>query len=176
MINKLTKIVSSLTVKEDFFLKTAPRDMGKFTNKIDQEIDLIGFHGQTIFHDSKKKTSIQLGNGKLLSSLTKKIVINNFRKKDLLNGGEGAPLTPIYHKVVSNIIYKNYILEYPINIINIGGITNITKILNDDQNTEKNIFAFDIGPGNCLIDGWIKKNSQKKFINSKKVLLKFKIY
>ena len=137
--------------------------VSKFTNKTDQEIDLIGFHGQTIFHDSKKKTSIQLGNGKLLSSLTKKIVINNFRKKDLLNDGEGAPLTPIYHKVVSNIINKNYSLEYPINIINIGGITNITKILNDDQNIEKNIFAFDIGPGNCLIDGWIKKNSQKKF-------------
>ena len=55
--------------------------VSKFTNKTDQEIDLIGFHGQTIFHDSKKKTSIQLGNGKLLSSLTKKIVINNFRKK-----------------------------------------------------------------------------------------------
>ena len=99
---------------------------------------MIGFHGQTIFHDSKKKTSIQLGNGKLLSSLTKKIVINNFRKKDLLNDGEGAPLTPIYHKVVSKNIYKNYSLEYPINIINIGGITNITKILNDDDLLEQN--------------------------------------
>ena len=149
--------------------------VSKFTNKTDQEIDLIGFHGQTIFHDSKKKTSIQLGNGKLLSSLTKKIVINNFRKKDLLNGGEGAPLTPIYHKVVSNNIYKNYSLEYPINIINIGGITNITKILNDDQNTEKNIFAFDIGPGNCLIDGWIKKNSQKKFDHNGEVAKSGKI-
>ncbi len=149
--------------------------VSKFINKTDQEIDLIGFHGQTIFHDSKKKTSIQLGNGKLLSSLTKKIVINNFRKKDLSNGGEGAPLTPIYHKVISNIIYKNYSLEYPINIINIGGITNITKILNDDQNIEKNIFAFDIGPGNCLIDGWIKKNSQKKFDHNGEVAKSGKI-
>ena len=148
--------------------------VSKFINKTDQEIDLIGFHGQTIFHDSKKKTSIQLGNGKLLSSLTKKIVINNFRKNDLLNGGEGAPLTPIYHKVVSNIIYKNYSLEYPINIINIGGITNITKILNDDQNIEKNIFAFDIGPGNCLIDGWIKKK-QKKFDHNGEVAKSGKI-
>ncbi len=137
--------------------------INRFIEKNDQEIDLIGFHGQTVFHDSNIKTSLQLGNGSLLSSITKKPVINNFRQKDLLNGGQGAPLTPIYHKLISTIINKKYEVEFPINIINIGGITNVTKIINNNQDPSKNIFAFDIGPGNCLIDGWIKKNSVKRF-------------
>ena len=137
--------------------------INEFIEKNTLEIDLIGFHGQTIFHDSSKKISIQLGNGNLLSSITKKIVINNFRQKDLLNGGQGAPLAPIYHKLISTIINKKHKIEFPINIINIGGITNITKIINNEVDISKNIFAFDIGPGNCLIDGWIKKNSSKRF-------------
>ena len=137
--------------------------INEFIEKNTLEVDLIGFHGQTIFHDSSKKISIQLGNGSLLSSITKKIVINNFRQKDLLNGGQGAPLAPIYHKLISTIINKKHKIEFPINIINIGGITNITKIINNELDISKNIFAFDIGPGNCLIDGWIKKNSSKRF-------------
>ena len=64
------------------------------------EIDLIGFHGQTIFHNPDKKISRQLGDGGLLSQLSKKIVINNFRDKDLQNGGQGAPLTPIFHQKI----------------------------------------------------------------------------
>jgi len=137
--------------------------INEFIEKNTLEVDLIGFHGQTIFHDSSKKISIQLGNGSLLSSITKKIVINNFRQKDLLNGGQGAPLAPVYHKLISTIINKKHKIEFPINIINIGGITNITKIINNELDISKNIFAFDIGPGNCLIDGWIKKNSSKRF-------------
>ena len=135
----------------------------KFNEKNNQEIDLIGFHGQTIFHDSNKKTSLQLGNGSLLSNITKKIVINNFRQNDLLKGGLGAPLAPIFHKLISTILSNKYNIEFPINIINIGGIANITKITDNNPDPSKNLFAFDIGPGNCLIDGWIKKNSLKKF-------------
>ena len=62
---------------------------------INEDIDLIGFHGQTIYHNSDEKISKQLGDGRLLSSLFKKIVINNFRQNDLNHGGQGAPLTPI---------------------------------------------------------------------------------
>ncbi len=129
----------------------------------DDQIDLIGFHGQTIFHNSKKKVSKQLGNGKLLSQLTKKIVINNFRKQDLNNDGQGAPLTPIFHKLITNIMYKKKQISFPINIINIGGITNITQISDYQYYEDGNFYAYDIGPGNCLIDEWIRKNSKKKF-------------
>ena len=129
---------------------------------INEDIDLIGFHGQTVFHDPKIQISKQLGDGRLLSSLFKKIVINNFRQNDLNHGGQGAPLTPIFHSLISKIIQKNFKLKLPINIINIGGITNITQI-KEDLNNSINFFAYDIGPGNCLIDDWVRNNKDLKF-------------
>ena len=129
----------------------------------DQEIDLIGFHGQTIFHKANIKVSKQLGDGKLLSSLTKKIVINNFRQNDLNHGGEGAPLTPIFHNLISKIIKKKFHVRLPINIINIGGITNVTQIKYNSNDLKKNFFAYDIAPGNCMIDQWVRNHSKSKF-------------
>ena len=129
---------------------------------INEDIDLIGFHGQTVFHNPKIQISKQLGDGKLLSSLLKKIVINNFRQNDLNHGGQGAPLTPIFHSLISKIIQKNFKLKLPINIINIGGITNITQI-KEDLNNSINFFAYDVGPGNCLIDDWVRNNKDLKF-------------
>ncbi len=131
----------------------------KVINSYNNEVDLIGFHGQTIFHDASKKVTNQLGDGNLLSQITKKTVINNFRQKDLLNQGQGAPLTPIFHGLISKFLKKKYNLFFPINIMNIGGITNITKIYNDNFLLDQNLDAFDIAPGNCLIDEWIRKNS-----------------
>ena len=127
------------------------------------QIDLIGFHGQTIFHDPQKKISKQLGDGRLLSQLLRKKVVYNFRQKDIENGGQGAPLTPIFHYLLSNIINKKFKTEFPIGFINIGGITNLTNIKSMSGNFENNITAFDLGPGNCLIDDWVRKNSNKKF-------------
>ena len=128
-----------------------------------KEIDLIGFHGQTIFHDPQKKISKQLGDGKLLSQLLKKKVVYDFRQKDIENEGQGAPLTPIFHHLLSNIINEKFKTGFPIGFINIGGITNLTNIKGMSSNFEDNITAFDIGPGNCLIDDWVRKNSNKKF-------------
>ena len=130
----------------------------KIANELikDEKIDIIGFHGQTIYHSPQEKISKQLGDGKLLSQLLKKKIVYNFRKKDLENGGEGAPLTPIFHKVIASKLRLNY----PTCILNIGGISNITVI---DINNTLNIFSKDIGPGNCLIDSWIRNNSSKKF-------------
>ena len=122
-----------------------------------QKSDVIGFHGQTIYHNSQEKISRQLGNGKLLSQLTKKKVVYNFRQNDIKNGGEGAPLTPIFHQLLAT----QYKLDLPICILNIGGISNIT-IVGEPTGT----YAFtsrDIGPGNCLIDTWVRKNSKLNF-------------
>ncbi|WP_440922497.1 anhydro-N-acetylmuramic acid kinase [Candidatus Pelagibacter sp.] len=129
---------------------------------IDEDIDIIGLHGQTIFHNPKIQISKQIGDGRLLSSLFKKIVINNFRQNDLNHGGQGAPLTPIFHSLISKIIQKNFKVKLPINIINIGGITNITQIKEDLNNSIK-FFAYDVGPGNCLIDDWVRNNKDLKF-------------
>ena len=125
-------------------------------------IDFVGFHGQTIFHNAKEKISKQLGDGKLLSQLTKKKVIYNFRQRDLDNDGQGAPLAPIFHNALTNKIYKKFNLDFPVNVLNIGGISNITITVNEKNLWNKDkIYAYDIAPGNCLIDEWIRKNSNK---------------
>jgi len=119
-------------------------------------IDLIGFHGQTVFHNANEKISKQLGDANLLSSLLKKKVVYNFRENDLINGGQGAPLTPIFHQLLAN---QNQI-NLPACILNIGGIANITIISSKDFNDLK---SYDIGPGNCLLDEWVRQNSVKRF-------------
>ena len=73
----------------------------KLLKNLRSNIDFIGFHGQTIYHNAKEKISKQLGDGKLLSQLTKKTVIYDFRQNDLKNGGQGAPLTPMFHKLLT---------------------------------------------------------------------------
>ena len=134
--------------------------------KNDLNIDFIGFHGHTLFHDSKKKISKQIGDGNLLSQLCKKDVIYNFRQADIENGGEGAPLAPIFHNAIIN---RNLISEFDkfdsINILNIGGIANITKTSRWDNFYKSTdvLQASDIGPGNCMIDSWIRNNSNSKF-------------
>jgi anhydro-N-acetylmuramic acid kinase len=136
----------------------------KTLKKVKKNVDIIGFHGQTIFHNPEKKFTKQLGDGRLLSQLSKKEVVYDFRKNDLINGGQGAPLTPIFHNVLANKIHKTYNLEFPINILNIGGISNVTTTVNEnDLDHVSKIYAYDIGPGNCLIDDWIRKNSGKNF-------------
>ena len=128
------------------------------------DVDLIGFHGQTMFHDPQKKITKQLGDGKLLSQLTKKKVIYNFRQNDLDNGGQGAPLTPIFHNAIANKLSEKFNLVFPMNILNIGGIANVTSTVTwKNLGFENKFYAFDIGPGNCLIDEWIRKNSKKRY-------------
>ena len=72
----------------------------KILKKTHLNVNFIGFHGQTIFHNAAAKITKQLGDGKLLSKLTKKKVVYDFRQNDLKNGGEGAPLTPIFHQLI----------------------------------------------------------------------------
>tara|TARA_B100000963_G_scaffold348135_1_gene355303 strand:+ start:27515 stop:28615 length:1101 start_codon:yes stop_codon:yes gene_type:complete len=129
------------------------KSVKQILNQKNLNIDLIGFHGQTIYHESNKKISKQLGDGQLLSQLLKKNIVFNFRINDLLNGGEGAPLTPIYHKALAQKLNLK-----PVSFINLGGIINFTTITENGE-----IFAKDLGPGMCMIDNWIRNNSQKKY-------------
>ena len=175
---KLVSLRNHVLTKADMIkfseeLKILERELTIFHNKIvnkiserykkstGENIDLIGLHGQTIFHDPNNKITKQLGDGKLLSQLTKKPVVYNFRQNDLKNGGQGAPLTPIFHNLLANNIFKKY--KNFCNILNIGGISNITLTVKNSNYLKKNMEAFDIGPGNCLIDEWIRKNSDKNF-------------
>ena len=69
---------------------------------------MIGFHGQTIYHNPQKKISIQLGNPSKLAELLNKDVIFNYRSDDIESGGQGAPLAPIYHKFIVENLKLNF--------------------------------------------------------------------
>ena len=120
------------------------------------EVDLIGFHGQTILHNVDKKISRQLGDANLLSNLLKKKVVYNFRHNDIANEGQGAPLAPIFHQLLVN---QNNI-KLPACILNIGGIANITVV---PSNKSIDLKGYDIGPGNCLLDEWVRIKIKKKY-------------
>ena len=83
----------------------------------------------------------------------KKDVIFDFRSNDLKNGGQGAPLAPIYHKY----IIKKYNLNMPSCILNIGGICNLTYW------DGERLIGFDVGPGNTLLDDFIRNRTNFLF-------------
>ena len=152
-LKKFSKELKSLEKEITLFHAIA---VNKIVKKSKVNIDFVGFHGQTIFHNSSEKISIQLGDGKLLSQLTNKTVVYNFRKNDLKNRGKGAPLSPIFHQLM---VRKNKI-SFPVCVLNLGGIANVSFIY---SHYPQDIFSSDVGPGNCLIDEWIRKNSKKKY-------------
>ena len=124
-------------------------------------IDVIGFHGITLWHKPADRYTHQIGDAKLLKksiakykNLKNSEIIFNFRENDILNGGQGAPLTPLYHQLILNKIKLNP----PLALINIGGISNISYMKGYDK-----IIGFDAGPGNYLINKWIKLKANLEF-------------
>ena len=109
-------------------------------------VELIGFHGHTILHEPAKRRTWQLGDGALLARLTGIDVVGDFRSADVAAGGEGAPFAPVFHAALSAK------LERPLAVVNIGGVANVTWIDED----ESALIAFDTGPGNALIDDWVR--------------------
>ena len=124
--------------------------------------DLIGFHGQTIYHNPDNNISIQLGDPKSLAKLLKKNVVFDFRSNDLKFGGQGAPLAPVYHK----FIIEMHDLPLPSCILNIGGVSNITYW---DGN---NLIGFDTGPGNALMNDYMLNKFNENFDKNGKIASK----
>jgi anhydro-N-acetylmuramic acid kinase len=117
-------------------------------NLVASDIDVIGFHGQTIYHAPRDGVTIQIGDGALMTKELGIDVVDDFRAADVAAGGEGAPLAPIYH--AARIASAN--IDLPVCVLNIGGVANVTWI----GDGEGNILAFDTGTGNALMDDWIK--------------------
>ncbi|MCX7185629.1 MAG: anhydro-N-acetylmuramic acid kinase [Methylophilales bacterium] len=115
-----------------------------------QQITAIGCHGQTIRHQPQLIDGIgftmQIGNPALLAELTGITVVADFRSRDIAAGGQGAPLVPAFHQAM----FASSKMSRA--IINIGGIANITFLKNN------NVLGFDSGPGNMLLDAWIKQH------------------
>ncbi len=107
------------------------------------DIDVIGFHGQTVLHRPQDKLTVQLGDGAALAKILKIPVVYDMRAADIAAGGQGAPLVPVFHQAL--VVAAK--LEGPVAVINLGGVGNITYIDGD-----ANPIAFDTGPGNALID------------------------
>ncbi|MFZ9598850.1 MAG: anhydro-N-acetylmuramic acid kinase [Candidatus Fonsibacter ubiquis] len=114
------------------------------------KLDLIGYHGHTLIHKPEQGFTFQLGNPELMAQLLKTKVIFNFRDNDIKNKGQGAPLVTLYH---------GQILKH-LNLINNGVIINIGGIANGSYFENSIIHSNDIGPGNCLLDQWIRINSK----------------
>ncbi|MFY9288766.1 MAG: anhydro-N-acetylmuramic acid kinase [Alphaproteobacteria bacterium] len=117
-------------------------------------IDLIGFHGQTIWHQPQKRSTIQIGDGALLARMTQIPVVNDFRTNDVKAGGNGAPLVPLYHRALATKLPK------PVAILNIGGVSNISWIGGEGDDE---IMAFDVGPGNAMIDDWVNRHTGEAY-------------
>ncbi len=119
--------------------------VNSFVAECREAIDVIGFHGQTVLHRPEAGLTVQLGNGPLLADLTDIPVVYDFRTNDMLAGGQGAPLVPVYHRALASLID-----ERPVAFVNIGGISNISYV-----GDGADLLAFDTGPGNALIDQWV---------------------
>jgi anhydro-N-acetylmuramic acid kinase len=107
-------------------------------------IDLIGFHGHTVFHNPAGRTTWQIGDSELLAARTGIDVVGQMRIADVRAGGQGAPLVPLYHAA------RAATLERPLAVLNIGGVANVTWLGEDGA-----VIAYDCGPGNALIDDWV---------------------
>ncbi|PWL17978.1 anhydro-N-acetylmuramic acid kinase [Falsochrobactrum shanghaiense] len=121
-----------------------------------EEIDMIGFHGQTVLHRPHEALTIQLGDGALLASETGIPVIYDMRAEDMRHGGQGAPLIPAYHAALAENLPAG--LDRPVVFVNIGGISNLTCVGEGGA-----LIAYDSGPGNMLIDQWMEMHGQGSF-------------
>ncbi|MBB3975023.1 anhydro-N-acetylmuramic acid kinase [Rhizobium azooxidifex] len=113
------------------------------------DVDVIGFHGQTVLHRPEQGLTVQLGDGGLLAGESGIDVVYDMRANDMAHGGQGAPLIPVYHAALARNLPAD--CAFPVVFVNIGGISNLTYIGPDGA-----IVAFDSGPGNTLIDQWVE--------------------
>ena len=98
------------------------------------DIDIIGFHGQTILHRPDRRLTRQLGDGSRLAKLTGIDVVNDFRSADVAAGGQGAPFAPLYHLALAEP------LDRPVAVLNVGGVGNVTYI---GSSAPDDLLAFD---------------------------------
>jgi anhydro-N-acetylmuramic acid kinase len=118
-----------------------------------EEVDIVGFHGQTVLHRPDRRLTVQIGDAAALAKAIHIPVMYDFRAADVEAGGQGAPFVPVYHRALAQSLQR----EGPTVVINIGGVSNISYIDNDV------LIACDTGPGNALLDDWIFRHTGQPF-------------
>ncbi|KAB2441666.1 anhydro-N-acetylmuramic acid kinase AnmK [Bacillus luti] len=143
------QLICSLNFKLGLCFANAVKEVCKEANFSLEQLDLIGSHGQTIYHQPKQDgnmipSTLQIGEPAVIAYETNTAVISNFRTMDMAAGGQGAPLVPYSEVILYRHQTKNRLLQ------NIGGIGNVTVI--PSKRSNKSVIAFDTGPGNMIID------------------------
>jgi anhydro-N-acetylmuramic acid kinase len=118
------------------------------------DIELVGFHGQTVLHDPTRALTVQIGDGQALADRLRIPVAWDFRAADMAASGQGAPLAPAFHKALAVTAG----LDVPVMFLNLGGVANVTYVGPDGE-----LIAFDTGPGNALLDDWIRARTGDPF-------------
>jgi anhydro-N-acetylmuramic acid kinase len=118
------------------------------------DIDIVGFHGQTVLHRPERKLTVQIGDAAALAKSIHIPVMHDFRAADVAAGGQGAPFVPVYHRALVQSLQR----EGPIVVVNIGGVANITYIDGPDT-----LIACDTGPGNALLDDFMYRVMNQGF-------------
>ena len=119
--------------------------------KDSDNLELIGFHGQTITHRPDEAFTLQIGDGQALVHALGCDVVGQFRRADMQNGGQGAPLAPLFHAALVGD-------DRPQAVLNLGGVGNITWLGAGDD-----MLAFDTGPANALVDDWVNEKTGRAF-------------
>lgn len=122
------------------------------------EVAVIGYHGQTIAHRPDRRWTWQIGCGATLKAATRLPVAFDFRSADVAAGGQGAPLAPGYHRARSEALGR------PLGVLNLGGVGNLTWFAEDGR-----WGSFDTGPGNALIDDWVRTHTGRSYDEDGKV-------
>jgi anhydro-N-acetylmuramic acid kinase len=118
-----------------------------------EEIDIVGFHGQTVLHRPERQLTVQIGDASALAKAIHIPVMYDFRAADVAAGGQGAPFVPVYHRALAQSLQR----QGPIVVVNIGGVSNVTYIDGDD------LIACDTGPGNALLDDFMHRVMCQRF-------------
>jgi anhydro-N-acetylmuramic acid kinase len=118
-----------------------------------EDIDIVGFHGQTVLHRPADRMTVQIGDARALAKAIHIPVMHDFRAADVAAGGQGAPLVPVYHRALAQSLER----EGPVVVLNIGGVANISYIDGDI------LIACDTGPGNALIDDFMYRELSQRF-------------
>lgn len=118
-----------------------------------KDVELVGFHGQTLAHDPQGRGTHQIGRGDWLAAGISLPVVWDFRTADVASGGEGAPLVPFFHFALARFIGATA----PVAFLNIGGVANVTWVDPQAEAPEAPgaLVAFDSGPGNALLDDFL---------------------
>lgn len=166
----LMKAEHDLTV----FHARAVEELLRISGRQARDIHVIGFHGQTVTHRPKEGITWQMGNGALLAAMTKIDVVCDFRRRDVAAGGQGAPLVPLYHAALS------LQLPLPLAVLNIGGIGNVTWVGKSEEMGESlmayDILAFDTGPGNAMLNDWVRKHTGDAYDKDGQLAAKGRVY